>query len=263
MNKVFLLLLSLFALTSCQTDKSAKVLKVAATPMPQAQMLDYIKPALLEQGIELKVVVMDDYNLPNRALSDKEVDANFFQHIPFLEEQIAQFHYDICVLAKVHIEPMGIYSKKIDHINQLQENALVAIPNDPTNEGRALLLLQEQGLITINGSKNLTPRNISSNPKKLRFQEVDAAILPRTLPDVAIAIIPTNFALQAHLSPSSDALALESKDSAYVNVIAVRCPDRDKPELIALKNVMTSKNMEEFILQRYKGAVIPAFDTNP
>jgi len=268
MNKKLISLLAIVASLSfsCHSAKSnPNVIKVAATPIPQAEMLNFIGPDLKEKGYDLEVVVMDDYNLPNRALADKEVDANFFQHIPFFDQQKEQFHYPICILAKIHVEPMGIYSKKVTSLSDIPLGAVVAIPSDPTNEGRALLLLQKQGLITIHsaGMSSLTVRNILSNPKKLKFQEVDAAMLSRTLPDVTLAVIPTNFAMQSGLSPEKDALALEDKSSPYVNVIAVRCDDMNEPKLLALKNAMTSQKMHDYITSHYQGAVIPAFDVGP
>ena len=264
MNKLLYLLLATITFSCHSTKDLPHVIKVAATPVPQAEMLAFIKPDLKEQGYDLEIVVMDDYNLPNRALADKEVDANFFQHIPFLEQQMAQFHYPLCILAKIHIEPMGLYSKKITSLAALPDKAVVAIPSDPSNESRALLLLQKQGLITVQSGKSiLTTRDILTNPKNLKFQEIDAAMLSRTFPDVTLAVIPTNFALQASLSPEKDALALEDKSSPYVNVIAVRCDDMNEPKLLALKSAMTSKKMNDFILSKYRGAVVPAFSSNP
>jgi len=249
----------LLVLPSCSKSKNG--LRVAATPVPQAQMLNFIKPELASQGIDLIVVVTDDYNVPNRALADHDVDANFFQHIPFMDEQIKQFHYKIQSIAKIEIEPMGIYSKKIHSLTDLQDGATIAVPNDPTNEARALLLFQKEGLIQLDDPNNLqaTILNIMSNPKHLKFIEVDAATLPRTLQDVDAAAINTNYALEAHLSPSQDALVLESKDSPYANVITIRIGDENQPHIQALKAAMTSEKMREYILQKYKGAVLPAF----
>ena len=251
--------LSLILLAACGQSKAG--FKVAATPVPHAQMLEYIKPDLKAQGIDLVVIVTDDYNIPNRALANKEVEANFFQHIPFMEEQIKQFHYPIASLAKIEIEPMGIYSKKIQSLSELEEGSVIGIPNDPTNEGRALLLLQSEGLIRLDDSNNLsaTVLNIAENPKNLKFIEADAAMLPRSLDDVAAAVINTNYALGAGLSPLKDALALESKNSPYANIIAIRIGEDNRPEIQALKAAMTSDKMRQFILDTYKGAVLPAF----
>ncbi|NGX45442.1 MAG: D-methionine-binding lipoprotein MetQ [Chlamydiae bacterium] len=237
-------------------------LKVVATPVPQAVLLEFVKPKLKEEGIDLIIVETSDYNLPNRALASGKADANFFQHIPFMDEQIKEFGYKIMSIAKIEIEPMGIYSKKITSLKELKEGDEVSIPNDPTNEGRALLLLQKAGLIELKDPKNLqsTPLDIVKNPKKLKFLEVNAAIIPRTLDSVAIAAVNTNFALEAGLDPEKDALFLEGKDSPYANVIAVRSGDETQPHIIALKKAMTSPKMKEYILKKYKGAVIPAFD---
>jgi D-methionine transport system substrate-binding protein len=260
MNKRFFVLAItlLSALSSCSSPKNG--FKVAATPVPHAQMLEFVKPDLKAQGIDLIIVVTDDYNMPNRALANREVEANFFQHIPFMEEQIKQFHYSIESIAKVELEPMGIYSKKIRSLSELKDSATIAIPNDPTNEARALSLLQGQGVIQLDDPNNLqaTVLNITDNPKLIKFIEVDAAMLPRSLDDVDAAAINTNYALEAKLSPL-EALVLESKDSPYANVIAIRIGDENRPEIEALKTAMTSEKMREFILNKYKGAVIPAF----
>lgn len=253
-------LVLVLCLSGCmQKDKGS--LKVAASPVPHAEMLEFIKPDLKAQGIDLVIVTVDDYNIPNRALANKEVAANFFQHVPFMNEQIRQFHYSIESIGKIEIEPMGIYSKKIHSLADLKDNAKVAIPNDPTNEGRALLLLQKEGLIQLDNPNNLqaTVLNIIKNPKKLQITEADPAMLPRSLDDVDIAVINTNYALQANLIPTKDALALESKDSPYANVLVIRTGDENRPDIQALKAAMTSDKMREFIQQKYKGAVLPAF----
>lgn len=260
MNKLALLLLPfLFFLPSCSRC-SKQGLRVAATPVPHAQLLEFVKPDLKEKGINLIIITTNDYNMPNRALAHKEVDANFFQHIPFMEAQIKDFHYRIESIGKIELEPMGIYSKRIHSLDELKEGDRIAIPNDPTNEARALLLLQSHGLIELSDPANLssTILDIISNPKKLKFFEVDAAILPRSLDDVAAAAINTNFALEAKLSPKQ-AIALESKDSPYANIIAVRTGDEHRPDIEALKEAMTSEKMRQYIEEKYHGAVIPAF----
>lgn len=256
-------LLSFFLLLICVgcSSKKSQGLKVAATPVPHAQILEFVKPDLETKGIHLVILVVDDYNIPNRALASGDIDANFFQHIPFLQEQIKEFHYPIESIAKIEIEPMGIYSKKIHSLDELKEGAVIAIPSDPTNEGRALLLLQEHGIITLDDPNNLqaTRLNIVKNPKNIKIIEADAAMLPRSLNDVDAAAINTNFALQAHLSPEKDALVLESKNSPYVNVLVARKGDENRPDIQALKEAMTSEKMRQFIIEKYKGAVFPAF----
>lgn len=249
-----LTLLSLFA---CSKEKSDSF-KVAATPVPHAQILEFAKPELAAQGIDLKIIMTEDYNMPNRALAERDVDANFFQHIPFMEEQIQQFGYRIESLAKIELEPLGIYSKKIHALSQLKPYARIAIPNDPTNEARALCLLEAQGLIQLDRSDRPTILNITNNSKAIKFIEADPAMIPRSLDDVDAAIINANFALEAGLHPAKDALVLESRDSLYANIIAIRIGDEDRPEIQALKTVMTSEAMKEFIDRQYKGALLPA-----
>ncbi len=247
-------------LSSCSTSHKGGF-KVAATPVPHAQLLEFVKPDLQAQGIDLEIIVTNDYNMPNRALANREVDANFFQHIPFMDKQIDQFHYDIQSLAAIELEPMGIYSKKIHSLSDLKKNSTIAIPNDPTNEARALNLLEAEGVIQLEDSNNqlATVLSITNNPKNIKFTEVDAAMVPRSLGDVDAAVINTNYALQAKLSPLKDALALESKNSPYANIIAIRSGDENRPEIEALKEAMTSDKMKEFIETKYKGAIIPAF----
>lgn len=259
MNKSILLALAALALFGCTGSKHS--FKVAASPMPHAEMLEFIRPDLKEKGIDMEVIVIDDYNIPNRTLAGHEVDANFFQHLPFLEEQVKEFGYKIESLAKIELEPMGIYSKKIHDLSKLPQKAKIGLPNDPTNEARALSLLAAHGLIQMKDPKNLqaTVLDIASNPKQLQFIEVDAAMLPRTLDDVDAAAINTNYALAAKLSPLKDALALEGKDSPYANIIAIRMGEEKRPEVEALKTAMTSEKMREFILKQYQGAVLPAF----
>lgn len=258
MNKLLFtfLLACVFGCSGKGSNKSE--LRVAATPVPHAQILKFAQSELKKEGITLKIVEMSDYNIPNRALEEKEVDANFFQHIPFMEEQIEEFNYPIACYAKIHLEPMGLYSKKINSLSDLKEKDSVAIPNDPTNEYRALSLLQKEGIITLSKTKGgrATVANIRKNPKNLSFKEVDAALLPRTLQDITVAAIPTNYILQARLNPR-DALALESKDSDYVNIIAIRKGDEKDERLMALKKVMLSDKMRAYIETQYEGNIIP------
>ena len=261
MNKSILLSIASLSLCLFGCSNAKHRFKVAATPLPHAQMLEFIRPDLKAKGIDMEVIIVEDYNIPNRALAGHEVDANFFQHIPFMEEQIKQFGYKIQNLAKIELEPMGVYSKKIHSLDKLANKAKIAIPNDPTNEARALALLAAQGLIQMKNPRNLqaTVIDIAKNPKNLQFLEVDAAMLPRSLDDVDAAVINTNYAIAANLSPLKDALALEGKDSPYANIIAIRIGDEKRPEIEELKAAMTSEKMKEFILKQYQGAVLPAF----
>jgi D-methionine transport system substrate-binding protein len=237
------------------------VLKVGASPVPHAEILNLIKPALAKQGVDLQVIEFSDYIKPNLALSDKELDANFFQHVPYLEKFASERKLALVSLVKVHIEPMGVYSKKIKDIKQVPDGAKVAIPNDPTNGGRALVILEKAGLLKLKAGKGIsaTPSDIVENPKKLEIIEAEAAMLPRNLEDVTLAVINSNFALQANLNPTKDSLFIEPKDSPYANIVAVRKGDENRPEIQKLKAAITSPEVKKFIEDKYKGAVVPAF----
>jgi D-methionine transport system substrate-binding protein len=241
----------------CGKDEGKTRIKIQASSTPQAELLEYIQEDLKQDGIILEILVIDDYNIPNRALAEGEIDANFFQHQPFLDEQITQFHYPICTLVEVHIEPMGIYSKK-GSLESLPNGSVITLPSDPTNETRALHLLEKAGVITLKDKPSLTVLDIEDNPKNFRFKEVDAAFLARTLDEVGASVIPTNYALLAGLSPLDDALILEDQSSTFVNVIAVQEKDLNNPELLALKQAMESEKIRLYIQNTYKGAAIPA-----
>ncbi len=237
-------------------------LKIGATPVPHAELLEQIKPDLKEQGINLEIVEFNDYVQPNIALNDKELDANFFQHEPYLNDFIKE-HKDVKLTnaGGIHIEPMGIYSKKIKSLDELTEGAAVSIPNDPTNGGRALLLLQKAGLLKLKDGANetATVQDIAENPHNIVIQEVEAAQLPRTLEDVSISIINTNFAMNADLNPMKDALFIEDKTSPYVNIIAVRDGDENRDDIKKLLTALKSDKIKKFIEDNYKGAIVPAF----
>lgn len=257
---IFVALTALCLLCACGSKE--KVIRIAATPVPHADLLEIAKKELDDQGITLKIVEVDDYNLPNRLLHEKQVDANFFQHQPYLDEQNRVFGYNLIPLAKVHIEPMGVYSERIKSLEALKEGAKVAIPSDPANESRALKLLSDLGLITLKTpeiNRSLTIYDIDENSKRLSFEEVDSPFLPRALDDVDIAIIPTNFALQAKLNPLKDALALESGDSPYANIVTIRNGDEKREDLQKLKKALNSEKMKAYINEKYHGSLTPAF----
>jgi len=243
-------------LMACSKDE-AHTLRVVASPTPHAEMLEYLVPILKKQGIDLEIVTLTDYLLPNKLIDEKEVDANFFQHLPFLQNQKREERLDLEVMGKIHLEPMGIYSKNLKKGDDFSGKK-VALPLDPTNEARSLKLLEEAGLITLNPEGYQTILDITSNPMNLQFIEIDAALLPRIFDDVDLACIPTNFALQAGLNPSSDALYLESKDSPYANILVINPHSEKKEALKKLLDAMKSKPMQEFIKTTYQGAIIPA-----
>jgi D-methionine transport system substrate-binding protein len=268
---VFLAVLALAGLTAgCGGDKKDSkpaggdkktVLKVGATPVPHAEILNHIKDALAKDGVDLQVVEFTDYVKPNLSLNDKELDANFFQHEPYLKKFCEDRKLDLVALCKVHIEPMGVYSKRIKDIKDVKDGAVVAIPNDPTNGGRALNILEKAGLIKLKEGIGIaaTVNDVTENPKNIKIQEAEAAMLPRTLDDVDLAVINSNFAMEAKLNPTKDAIFIEPKDSPYANVIAVRKGDENRPEIQKLKKALLTDDVKKFIEEKYKGSIVPAF----
>ena len=234
-------------------------LTVAASPTPHAVILEQCVPILAEQGIELVINQYDDYVVPNTAVEDGDEDANYFQHQPYLDEFNESRGTHLVSVAGVHIEPMGIYAGKTASLADLSDGAVIGIPNDPTNEGRALLL-ESQGLITLDDSTNLsaTPNNIVDNPKNLQFEEIEAQTLPSSRPDLDLAVINSNYALGAGLNPTTDALAIESSDSPYVNVLVVKEGNEDNAAIQALVEALHSDTIREFINEEFDGAVVPA-----
>jgi D-methionine transport system substrate-binding protein len=240
---------------------AAEELSVAATPVPHAEILEFVKPQLAEQGVELDVKVFTDYIQPNIQVDQKRMDANFFQHQPYLDEFNEGRGTNLVTVTGVHVEPFGAYSSKIDSLDELQEGAVVAIPNDPTNGGRALLLLQKAGVITLKDESKITatPRDIADNPKDLDFKELEAATLPRILNQVDLALINTNYALEAGLNPSEDALVIEGSESPYVNILVARPDNKDSEAMQKLAAALKSDAVRDFIMEKYEGAVVPAF----
>ncbi|MGB9812098.1 MAG: MetQ/NlpA family ABC transporter substrate-binding protein [Thermovenabulum sp.] len=246
---------------SSPQGENLKIIKVGASPIPHAEILNVVKPILEKQGIKLEIIEFTDYVQPNIKLAEKELDANYFQHIPYLEDFCKKHNLNLTYIAKVHIEPMGIYSSKIKDLKELKNGAEIAIPNDATNGGRALLLLQSAGIIKLKDSAGITAtkNDIIENPKNIKITELEAATLPRVLNDVDAAVINTNYALEAKLNPKKDALYIESADSPYVNILAVRKGDEARPELKKLAEALNSPEVKKFIEEKYNGAVVPAF----
>lgn len=248
--------------SAAATSSGVKTLKIGATPVPHAEILEQIKPELEKEGIKLEIVEFSDYVQPNLALNDKELDANFFQHEPYLLNFVGE-HKEVKLknAGGIHVEPMGVYSKKIKDLKELADGASIAIPNDPTNGGRSLLLLEKAGLLKLKAGigEKATVQDIAENPKHLKFQEVEAAQVPRTLEDVDAAVINTNYAMQIDLVPTKDALFMEDKTSPYVNIIAVREGDESRPEIQALLKALKSEKVKKFIEDKYKGAIVAAF----
>ena len=235
-------------------------LLVGATAVPHAEILEQVKPILAAQGVPIEIKVFNDYVQPNVQLAEKRLDVNYFQTKPYLDEFNAARGTTLITVAGIHVEPLGLYSRKHKTLAELPNGAQVVLPNDASNTGRALLLLQAAGLITLKDPQNplQTVRDIAANPKGLKFQEVEAATIPRILPQVDGAVINTNYALDAGLKPKTDALQLEGADSPYVNYLVARPDNQDDPRVQALAKALRGQAIKDFIASKYEGAVIPA-----
>jgi len=229
--------------------------------VPHAEILEFVKPALAKEGVDLKVKVFTDYIQPNVQVAEKRLDANFFQHQPYLDEFNKAKGTSLVAVTGVHLEPLGAYSSKLKDLKDLPGGANVVIPNDATNGGRALLLLDKAGVIKLKDSKNIlsTLKDIEQNPKDLKFRELEAATIPRVLTQVDLALINTNYALEAKLDPSKDALVIEGNDSPYVNILVSRADNKDSDAMKKLAAALHSPEVKQFITEKYKGAVLPAF----
>lgn len=267
MKKSISLLLLIFILCSLvlsgcgEKESKESVLTIGASPVPHAQILELIEDDLKAEGIELKIIEFTDYVTPNMALADGEIDANFFQHKPYMDDFAKENELDLASLFAVHVEPLGFYSEKLDDIKDLKDGSTIAIPNDPTNCGRALILLENNGFIKLKAEAGLaaTEKDIAQNPKNLKFKALEAAQLPRVLRDFDGAVINGNFALDAGLTPTKDALILEDGNSPYANIIAVRKGNENDPRFKTLIEVLKSEKVKKYIEENYNGGVVPAF----
>ena len=259
--KLSLRTLLLAGLLTLGVNSLAGELKVGATPVPHAELLNLVKDDLKAQGVDLKVIEFTDYVTPNLSLADGEIDANYFQHYPYLEKFASERNLKLVSAAKIHVEPLGVFSKKYTKLEDIPEKATIAIPNDPSNGGRALILLHNKGLIKLADPNNLyaTEFDIVENPKKLKFKPIEAPQLPRVLPDVAAAVINGNYALEAGFSPVKDALTLEGEESPYANILAVRKGDENKEDIVKLIKALQSEKVKQYILANYNGGVVATF----
>jgi len=251
--------LSYFAVAGAQ---AADKLVIAATPVPHAEILEFIKPTLAKEGVDLQVKVFTDYVQPAAQTNEKQVDGNFFLHQPYLNEFKKSHKNDIEVpVTKVHVEPFAAYSLKYKKTADIPNGATIAIPNDPSNSGRALLLLARNGLIKLKDASNVsaTQKDIVDNPKHLKFRELEAATLPRVLNQVDVALINTNYAIEAKLNPVKDSLFIEDANSPYANLLVAREDNKDSPAFKKLAAALNSPAVKKFIEDKYKGAVVPAF----
>ncbi|HBP49795.1 methionine ABC transporter substrate-binding protein [Pseudomonas sp. FSL R10-0056] len=260
MKKVLLFTALAAALTAGLAQAGEKLV-VAATPVPHAEILELIKPTLAKEGVDLEIKVFTDYVQPNVQVAEKHLDANYFQTLPYLESFNKGKGTNLTTVIGVHVEPFGGYSKKVKNLSELKDGATIAIPNEGSNSGRALILLQKAGLIELKDPTNAvsTPKDIAKNPHNFKFKELESALLPRVLDQVDLDMINTNYALEAGLNPATDALIIEGADSPYVNFLVARPDNKDSVAIQKLAKALTSPEVKAFIAEKYKGAVLPAF----
>ena len=261
------LCLSLAACGGSSDEADTTTLSVAASPTPHAEILEQCVPILAEQGIELVINQYDDYVVPNTAVEDEDEDANFFQHQPYLDDFNKEHGTDLVNAGGIHYEPFGIYPGTKKDLSELEEGDVIAVPNDTTNEARALLLLQDNGIIKLKDGVGLeaTVKDIEENPKNVEIEELEAAQVSRVAGEVAFVVLNGNYALQAGYSVSKDAIAYETSDSeaaqTYVNVVAVKAGNEDSEKIKALVDTLKSDEIKDFITENYDGAVIPFEDS--
>ena len=259
---VVIFLVGIFAtIVHVRTSALHKPLRIGVNPIPHGEILQQVMPLLEREGIQVQVIYFSDYIQPNLALASGDIDANLFQHVPFMDRFNRDHGTHIVAVAKIHIEPLGLYPGRTKTLSALPDGAIIAIPNDPVNSGRGLLLLQSAGLIKLRTGTNTTTtlQDVSSNPKHLKISELEAAQLPRSLRDVDAAVINTNYALAAKLNPLKDAIFLENSASPYANVLSTVPEKANDPRILALIRALQSPTARQFIQQKYQGAVLPAF----
>jgi len=261
-RKLSLLLATVLSYGALSTAHAVETLVIAASPVPHAEILAFVKPILAKEGVDLQVKVFTDYVQPAVQTNEKQVDGNFFLHQPYLDQFKKSHKNDIEVpVTKVHVEPFAAYSLKYKKIADIPNGATIAIPNDPSNSGRALLLLARNGLITLKDVNNIsaTQKDIVGNPKKLKFRELEAATLPRILGQVDVALINTNYAIEAKLNPVKDSLFIEDVNSPYANLLVAREDNKNSDAIKKLAVALNSPAVKKFIEDKYQGAVVPAF----
>ncbi len=258
-----LLALSIAVFTACGGKKDGKNDKIiiGVSPNPHAEIVRAVQEDLKAQGIDIEVKEFTDYTTPNIALDGGDIQMNFFQHQPYLDEFNESRNLDLVSIGTVHLEPMALYSKTIKSLDELTDGNTIAIPNDAVNGGRALLLLQANGVIELDPNSGLAalPKDITSNPKNLKFKTLEAPILPTMLGEVDAAVINGNYALESNLNPLKDGIVVEGKDSPYANVIAVRAEDKDREDFKKIVEALNSEKARTYILETYDGVITPAF----
>lgn len=266
MKKILLLILvgvlSLSVLAGCSPKGSESTeIKIGVSPEPHSKLVSLVVDDLEKEGIKVTLIEFTDYVKPNHALADGEIDANFFQHKPYLDDFAAKEGLDLVSLGNVHVEPMALYTNQVPTIEELPEGAEIAIPNDTVNGGRALLLLEANGLIKLKEGAGLeaTEHDIVENPKNIKITALEAATLPRVLAELDGAVINGNYALEAGLNPLEDGVVVEGKDSPYANIVAVRAGEEKEEKFVKLIEALQSEEIKNYILENYDGGVVPAF----
>lgn len=267
MKKLFLLLLTAgfcagLCISCAKKDNGQNLLTIAASPEPHKAILELVTADLAKENITLKITEFTDYVTPNEAVESGEQLANFFQHVPYMDSFNTEHGYHLVSVGNVHVEPLALYSSKYKSLSELKDGDTIAIPNDPTNEARVLLLLASANIIALRDGAGLaaTPQDISSNPRFFEFREIEAATLPRVLADVDAAVINGNYAIPAGLSAAKDGLLVEGKNSPYANVISVKQGNENDPRIKALIKALQSDKVRKFIIEKYpNGEVVPAF----
>ena len=249
------------ALDGCGDKAAEKEIKLGTLSGPHAEVAEVAAKVAKEKGLNVRIVEFSDYGHVNEALAVKDIDVNAFQHVPFLEKAISQRGYEFTPLGKTVVFPLGVYSLKIKDKSQITDGMLVSVPADPANLGRALQLLERNGIIGLRPGAGVhaTTHDIERNPKHLKFLETDSAFLGRSLPDVGFSVINGSWAVKSGLSPAKDAFLLEGGDSDFANVLVVRTEDKDRPEFKVLQSAFQSPEVKAFVLDKFKGSVVPAF----
>ncbi|MBO8158503.1 MetQ/NlpA family ABC transporter substrate-binding protein [Thermosyntropha sp.] len=246
---------------AAQNENAPKKLVVGATAKPHAEILEIVKPMLAKEGIDLEIKEFTDYVLLNPALVEGEIDANFFQHRPYLDDFNAKNNANLHEVVKVHTEPMGVYSSKIKNIADVPKGAQIGIPNDATNGGRALMVLEHAGIIKLKEGAGVTAteKDIIKNPKNVKIVMMDAPMLARALEDLDVCVINSNYALEANLNPVKDSIFMEPKDSPFANILVVRPGDEKREDIQKLAKALQSPEVKKFLEEKYNGSCIPAF----
>lgn len=266
-NRLLSILLSgvlVLSLAGCGSSKNDdKTITIGVSPVPHKEVVEEIKSEVEKEGYTLEIKEFDDYETPNTAVQEGEIDANYFQHIAYLNTTNEQKGYNLVNVAEIHFEPMALYSTKVSDLNSINDGATIAIPNDPSNEARALRLLEKAGLIKVKSGELITIADITENTKNLKFKELEAAQLPRILEEVEGAVINGNYALAANLNTNENGIFVEdNKDSLikdYTNILAVKEGNESSEKVTVLKKALTSDKVKEYINEKYKGAVVPVF----